>query len=83
MCSVIRVSHRYLLPKGVVLNASSSEATHFMEPKEAINLKNMKVRLSNSGATRERVILSMIASETCEYACIFSCGGQKRKEEDE
>ncbi|WJX52153.1 hypothetical protein P8452_38295 [Trifolium repens] len=63
MCVGIRASHRNLLPEGVVLNASSSGATYFMEPKEAIDLNNMEVRLSNSEAAEERAILSMLASE--------------------
>ncbi|GAU38489.1 hypothetical protein TSUD_64690 [Trifolium subterraneum] len=63
MCVGIRASHRYLLPEGVVLNASSSGATYFMEPKEAIDLNNMEVRLSNSEAAEERAILSMLASQ--------------------
>jgi DNA mismatch repair protein MutS2 len=63
MCVGIRASHRNLLPEGIVLNASSSGATYFMEPKEAIDLNNMEVRLSNSEAAEERAILSMLASE--------------------
>lgn len=63
MCVGIRASYRYLLPEGIVLNASSSGATYFMEPKEAIDLNNMEVRLSNSEAAEERAILSMLASE--------------------
>lgn len=63
MCVGIRASYRYLLPEGIVLNASSSGATYFMEPKEAIDLNNMEVRLSNFEAAEERAILSMLASE--------------------
>ncbi|XP_057417288.1 uncharacterized protein LOC130711613 isoform X2 [Lotus japonicus] len=63
MCVGVRASHRYLLPNGVVLNVSSSGATYFMEPKDAIDLNNMEVRLSNSEKAEERAILSMLASE--------------------
>lgn len=63
MCVGIRASHRYLLPDGVILNVSSSGATYFMEPKEAIDLNNMEVRLSNSEKAEERAILSMLAFE--------------------
>ncbi|KAK7319673.1 hypothetical protein RJT34_04396 [Clitoria ternatea] len=63
MCVGIRASHRYLLPDGVVLNVSSSGATYFMEPKNAIDLNNLEVRLSNSEKAEENAILSMLASE--------------------
>ncbi|KAK7252163.1 hypothetical protein RIF29_35923 [Crotalaria pallida] len=63
MCVGIRASHRYLLPDGVVLNVSSSGATYFMEPKDAIDLNNMEVSLSNSEKAEERAILSLLASE--------------------
>ncbi|ESW31315.1 hypothetical protein PHAVU_002G228200 [Phaseolus vulgaris] len=63
MCVGIRASHRYLLPGGVVLNVSSSGATYFMEPKDAIDLNNLEVRLSSSEKAEESAILSMLASE--------------------
>ncbi|CAL0331397.1 unnamed protein product [Lupinus luteus] len=63
MCVGIRASHRYLLPDGIILNVSSSGATYFMEPKDAIDLNNMEVRLSNSEKAEERAILSLLASE--------------------
>ncbi|KAK7362856.1 hypothetical protein VNO77_04980 [Canavalia gladiata] len=63
MCVGIRASHRYLLPDGVVLNVSSSGATYFMEPKDAIDLNNLEVKLSNSEKAEENAILSMLASE--------------------
>ncbi|KAJ1417640.1 Smr domain [Sesbania bispinosa] len=63
LCVAIRASHRNLLPDGVVLNVSSSGATYFMEPKDAIDLNNMEVRLSNSEKAEEIAILSMLASE--------------------
>ncbi|KAI4296720.1 hypothetical protein L6164_036654 [Bauhinia variegata] len=63
MCVGVRASHRYLLPDGVVLSVSSSGATYFMEPKDAIDLNNMEVRLSNSEKAEERAILSLLSSE--------------------
>ncbi|RDY13555.1 mutS2 [Mucuna pruriens] len=63
MCVGIRASHKYLLPDGVVLNVSSSGATYFMEPKDAIDLNNLEVRLSSSEKAEESAILSMLASE--------------------
>ncbi|KAL5054244.1 hypothetical protein RYX36_034926 [Vicia faba] len=73
MCVGIRASHRHLLPEGVVLNASSSGATYFMEPKEAIDLNNMEVRLSNSEAAEERAILSVLASEIANSESEINC----------
>ncbi|XP_058730842.1 uncharacterized protein LOC131602690 [Vicia villosa] len=73
MCVGIRASHRNLLPEGVVLNASSSGATYFMEPKEAIDLNNMEVRLSNSESAEERAILSMLASEIANSESEINC----------
>ncbi|CDO99554.1 unnamed protein product [Coffea canephora] len=63
MCVAVRASHRSLLPDGVVLNVSSSGATYFMEPKEAINLNNEEVRLLDEEKLEERVILSLLTSE--------------------
>lgn len=63
MCVGIRASHKYLLPDGVLLNVSSSGATYFMEPKEAVELNNMEVRLSNSEKAEEIAILSLLTSE--------------------
>ncbi|XP_074307675.1 uncharacterized protein LOC141642701 [Silene latifolia] len=63
MCVAIKASHRSLLPDGVVLNVSSSGATYFMEPREAVDLNNMEVMLSNSEKDEERAILSLLASE--------------------
>jgi len=63
MCVGIRASHRYLLPGGVVLNVSSSGATYFMEPKDAIDLNNLEVRLSSSEKAEESAILSMLSSD--------------------
>ncbi|KAL9236776.1 hypothetical protein vseg_011408 [Gypsophila vaccaria] len=63
MCVAIKASHRSLLPEGVVLNVSSSGATYFMEPREAVDLNNMEVMLSNSEKDEERAILSLLSSE--------------------
>lgn len=66
MCVGVRASHRYLLPGGVVLNVSSSGATYFMEPKEAVELNNMEVRLSNHEKAEEKAIFSMLTSQIAE-----------------
>ncbi|KAG9441034.1 hypothetical protein H6P81_016888 [Aristolochia fimbriata] len=66
MCVGIRASHRSLLPEGVILDVSSSGATYFMEPKEAVELNNMEVKLSNSEKDEENAILSMLTSEIAE-----------------
>lgn len=66
MCVGVRASHRYLLPGGVVLSVSSSGATYFMEPKEAVDLNNMEVRLSNHENAEEKAIFSMLTSQIAE-----------------
>ncbi|PIA41269.1 hypothetical protein AQUCO_02300201v1, partial [Aquilegia coerulea] len=66
MCVAIRASHRSLLPDGIVLNASSSGATYFMEPRDAVELNNMEVTLSNSVKAEELAVLSMLTSEIAE-----------------
>ncbi|KAJ9690440.1 hypothetical protein PVL29_012870 [Vitis rotundifolia] len=63
MCVGVRASHRHLLSDGVLLNVSSSGATYFMEPKVAVELNNMEVRLSNSQKAEENAILSLFTSE--------------------
>ncbi|KAJ0081648.1 hypothetical protein Patl1_10772 [Pistacia atlantica] len=63
MCVGIRASLKYLLPDGVILNVSSSGATYFMEPKDAVELNNKEVRLSNSEKAEEMAILSLLTSE--------------------
>ncbi|KAJ9563074.1 hypothetical protein OSB04_008234 [Centaurea solstitialis] len=66
MCVGIRASHKALLPGGVVLNVSSSGATYFMEPKEAVDLNNMEVRLLNAERAEEQVILGLLSSEIAQ-----------------
>ncbi|XP_073038736.1 uncharacterized protein [Primulina eburnea] len=63
MCVAIKTKHRHLLPKGVVLDTSSSGATYFMEPREAVELNNLEVRLSNSEKMEEQAILSLLSTE--------------------
>ncbi|KAL5575430.1 hypothetical protein UlMin_017129 [Ulmus minor] len=63
MCVGIRASHRHLVRNGVVLDVSSSGATHFVEPKEAVELNNMEVRLSNAEKAEELAILSLLTNE--------------------
>ncbi|CAA7031274.1 unnamed protein product [Microthlaspi erraticum] len=63
MCVAIRATHKSLLPGGVVLSVSSSRATCFMEPKEAVELNNMEVRHASSEREEETAILSILTSE--------------------
>lgn len=66
MCVAIRTTHKSLLPGGVVLDSSSSGATYFMEPREAVELNNLEVSLSNSENMEEQAILSYLSSEISE-----------------
>lgn len=66
MCVGIRASHGSLLPDGIVLNVSSSGATYFMEPKEAVELNNLDVKLLNSERSEEKAILSLLTYEIAE-----------------
>ncbi|XP_022994333.1 uncharacterized protein LOC111490087 [Cucurbita maxima] len=66
MCVAVRATHKNLVPGGIVLSASSSGATYFIEPKEAVDLNNMDVRLSNSEKAEEIAILSMLTNEISE-----------------
>lgn len=63
MCVGIKASHKSLLPEGIVLSVSSSGATYFMEPRDAIELNNMEVRLSNSERNEELAVLGFLTSE--------------------
>ncbi|XP_062096696.1 uncharacterized protein LOC133802411 isoform X2 [Humulus lupulus] len=63
MCVGVRASHRNLVPDAVVLDASSSGATYFVEPGEIVDLNNMEVRLSSAEKAEEIAILSMLTSE--------------------
>ncbi|XP_050369996.1 uncharacterized protein LOC126788077 [Argentina anserina] len=63
MCVGVRARYKYLVPDGVVLDASSSGVTYFMEPSEAVELNNMEVRLSNAEKAEEIGILSFLTSE--------------------
>lgn len=63
MCVAIRATRKRLLPGGVVLSVSSSGATCYMEPKEAVELNNMEVRHAYSERAEEMAILSILTSE--------------------
>lgn len=63
MCVGVRATHKHLLPGCIVLDVSSSGATYFVEPKEAVELNNMEVRLSNAERAEEIGILSFLTSE--------------------
>ncbi|KAL5985217.1 hypothetical protein ACLOJK_036455 [Asimina triloba] len=66
MCVGIRASHKSLLPDAVILDVSSSGATYFMEPGDAVDLNNMEVRLLNSEKAEELAVLSFLTSEIAE-----------------
>ncbi|KAJ6812312.1 uncharacterized protein M6B38_149825 [Iris pallida] len=66
MCVGIRASHKSLLSEGIVLSISSSGATYFMEPRDAVDLNNMEVRLSSSERAEELAILSFLTSEVAD-----------------
>ncbi|XP_030480307.2 uncharacterized protein LOC115697439 [Cannabis sativa] len=63
MCVGVRASHRHLVPGAVVLDASSSGATYFVEPGDIVDLNNMEVKLSSAEKAEEIAILSMLTSE--------------------
>ncbi|KAI4368167.1 hypothetical protein MLD38_016754 [Melastoma candidum] len=63
MCVGVRATHKHLLPDGIVLDSSSSGATYFMEPSEAVELNNMEVRLSDAEKAEESAILSLLTFE--------------------
>ncbi|CAI0395558.1 unnamed protein product [Linum tenue] len=65
-CVGVRASHRHLIKGGVVLDASSSGATYFMEPGDAVELNNLEVMLSNSEKEEEVAVLSLLTSEIAE-----------------
>ncbi|XP_057819291.2 uncharacterized protein LOC131032364 isoform X1 [Cryptomeria japonica] len=68
LCVGIRAAKKSLLPGGIVLDVSSSGATYFMEPKDALYLNNMEVQLAAAERSEECAILgrlvSRIASES-------------------
>ncbi|KAJ0641465.1 putative DNA mismatch repair protein MutS, core [Helianthus annuus] len=66
MCVGVKASHKSLLPNGVVLDVSSSGATYFTEPRDAVDLNNMEVRLSNAERAEEQAILGLLTSEIAQ-----------------
>ncbi|XP_038893645.1 endonuclease MutS2 isoform X2 [Benincasa hispida] len=66
MCVAVRATHKNLVSDGILLSASNSGATYFMEPKNAVDLNNMEVRLSNSEKAEEIAILGMLSTEISE-----------------
>lgn len=66
MCVGVRASHKSLVPGCITLNVSSSGATYFVEPKEAVDLNNMEVRLLNAVKVEEQAILSFLTSAIAE-----------------
>ncbi|KAL3627757.1 hypothetical protein CASFOL_029120 [Castilleja foliolosa] len=68
MCVAVRAIRRSLLPSGIVLDSSSSGATYFMEPREAVDLNNLEVRLSKSEKMEEQAILSFLSAEIAGFS---------------
>ncbi|MCL7047643.1 hypothetical protein MKW94_015802 [Papaver nudicaule] len=66
MCVGIRAAYKSMLPEGLVLNTSSTGTTYFVEPRDAVELNNMEVRLSNSERYEELTILSFLTLEIAE-----------------
>uniref|UniRef100_A0A9I9CF03 Smr domain-containing protein n=1 Tax=Cucumis melo TaxID=3656 RepID=A0A9I9CF03_CUCME len=73
MCVAVRATHKNLVSDGILLSTSSSGATYFMEPKKAVDLNNMEVRLSNSEKAEEISILSMLSTEISESENHIRC----------
>ncbi|KAH7692008.1 Endonuclease MutS2 protein [Dioscorea alata] len=82
MCVGIKASHKSLLPGGVVLSVSSSGATYFMEPRDAIELNNMEVRLSNAERTEELAVLGFLTAEVAGSETRIRCLMEKILELD-
>ncbi|KAH9294149.1 hypothetical protein KI387_040640, partial [Taxus chinensis] len=62
LCVGVRAAKKSLLPGGIVLDVSSSGATYFMEPKDALDLNNMEAQLAAAERSEERTILGRLAS---------------------
>uniref|UniRef100_A0A0D9WBA2 Smr domain-containing protein n=1 Tax=Leersia perrieri TaxID=77586 RepID=A0A0D9WBA2_9ORYZ len=66
MCVGVKASHKHLVPGGIVLSSSGSGATYFMEPRDAIKLNNMEVKLSGDERAEELAILGLLTSEIAD-----------------
>lgn len=62
LCVGIRATHKSLLLGGIILDVSSSGATYFMEPNDALDLNNMEVQLAAAERTEELAILRGLSS---------------------
>ncbi|KAM0945169.1 putative DNA mismatch repair protein MutS, core [Dioscorea sansibarensis] len=82
MCVGIKASHKSLIPGGVVLSVSSSGATYFMEPRDAVELNNMEVRLSNAEKTEELAVLGFLTTEVASLETRIRCLMEKILELD-
>ncbi|OAY75494.1 Endonuclease MutS2 [Ananas comosus] len=63
MCVGVKASHKSLLPGGIVLSSSSSGMTYFMEPRDAVDLNNMEVKLLSDEKAEEIAILGFLTSD--------------------
>ncbi|EEC78264.1 hypothetical protein OsI_17950 [Oryza sativa Indica Group] len=66
MCVGVKASHKHLVPGGIVLSSSGSGATYFMEPRDAIRLNNMEVKLSGDERAEELAILGLLTSSIAD-----------------
>lgn len=66
MCVGVKASHKHLLPGGIVLSSSGSGATYFMEPRDAVKLNNMEVKLSSDERTEELAVLGLLTSRIAD-----------------
>ncbi|KAG8043952.1 hypothetical protein GUJ93_ZPchr0458g22560 [Zizania palustris] len=66
MCVGVKASHKHLLPGGIILSSSGSGATYFMEPRDAIKLNNMEVKLSGDERAEELAILGLLTSRIAD-----------------
>uniref|UniRef100_A0A0E0DKB5 Smr domain-containing protein n=1 Tax=Oryza meridionalis TaxID=40149 RepID=A0A0E0DKB5_9ORYZ len=66
MCVGVKASHKHLVPGGIVLSSSGSGATYFMEPRDAISLNNMEVKLSGDERAEELAILGLLTSSIAD-----------------
>lgn len=66
MCVGVKASHKHLLPGGIVLSSSGSGVTYFMEPRDAVKLNNMEVKLLGDERAEELAILGLLTSRIAD-----------------
>ncbi|CAM0901764.1 unnamed protein product [Alopecurus aequalis] len=66
MCVGVKASHKHLIPGGIVLSSSGSGATYFMEPRDAVQLNNMEVKLAGDERAEELAVLGLLTSRIAD-----------------